>query len=80
MSILHQKRVKTPSGFPVMKREDPISTQTMTGSKAWLHGLAEEKEAPDEDITHEGGNTDDEIDNFTLVLEDMDASPTQSQP
>ena len=75
MSILHQKRVKIPSGLPVIKREDPIFAQTMTRSRAWLRGL-EEEGAPSEDTAHEGGNTNDEIDNFTLGPEDMDASPT----
>ena len=51
----------------------------MTRSRAWLRGL-EEEGAPSEDTAHEGGNTNDEIDNFTLGPEDMDASPTQAQP
>ena len=79
MSILHQKRVKIPLGLPVIKREDPISAQTMTRSRSWLRGL-EEEGAPSEDTAHKGGNTNDEIDNFTLGPEDMDASPTQAQP
>ena len=52
----------------------------MTRSRAWLRGLEKEEGAPGEDIAHEGGNTDDEIENFTLGPEDMDASPTQAQP
>lgn len=79
MSNLHQEKVKIPSGLPVMHREDPNSGKTMTRSKAWLHGLEEEGWAPSEDTTHKGGNTDDEIDNFTLGPEDMDTSPTQAQ-
>lgn len=62
-----------------MNREDPISCKTMTRSKAWLRGLEEEGWAPGEDTTHKGGNTDVEIDNFTLGPEDMDTSPTQAQ-
>ena len=68
-----------PSGLPAMKREDPISALTMTKSRAWLRGLEEEEGAPGEDIAHKGGNTDDEIDNFTLGPEDMDASLTQAE-
>lgn len=62
-----------------MNREDPISGKTMTRSKAWLYGLEEEEWAPSEDTAHEGGNADDEIDNFTLGPEDMHSSPTQAQ-
>ena len=78
MSILHQERVKIPSSFPVMKREDPISALTMTRNKTRLHGLEEEEGAPGENTTHEGGNTDDEIVNFTLEVEDTKALPTQA--
>ncbi|KAK9988628.1 hypothetical protein SO802_028867 [Lithocarpus litseifolius] len=80
MSITHQERVKIPSSLSIMKRESPISSQTMTRSKAHLRGLEEEEGALNEDTAHEGGNIDDEIDNFTLGQDDMDASPTQAQP
>ena len=52
----------------------------MTRSKAHLHGLEEEEGSRGEDIAYKGGNTDDEIDNFTLGPEDIEASPTQAQP
>jgi len=61
-----------------MKRENPISALTMTRSKACLLGNEEEEEAQGENIAHEGGNTDEEIDNFTLDPEDMEASPLQA--
>ena len=77
MSILHQERVKIPSGFPVMKREDPISDLTMTRNKTRLRGLEEEEVASNEDIAHEGEKTDNEIDRFTLEPKDMEASLTQ---
>ena len=52
----------------------------MTRSKACLCGLEEgEERAKGEDTTHEGGNTDEDIDNFTLDPEDMEASPFQPQ-
>ena len=78
MLILHQERVKIPSSLLVMKREDPISSQTMTRSKAQLRGLEEKEAAPGKDTTYKDGNTDDEIDNFTLGPKDMEASPTQA--
>jgi len=50
----------------------------MTRSKARLRGLEEgEERAKGEDTTHEGGNTDEDIDNFTLDPKDMEASPFQ---
>ena len=61
-----------------MKREDPISTQTMTRSKAWLHRLEEKKVALGEDTAYQGGNIGDEIENFTFRPKDMEASPTQA--
>ena len=63
-----------------MKREDPILALTMTRSKARVHGLEKEEGAQDKGIAFKVGNTNDEIDNFTLGLEDMEASPTQAQP
>ena len=59
----------------------------MTRSKACLLGT--EGEAKGEGARGEGakgvdiaikGNTDEEIDNFTLGLDDMQASPSQAQP
>ena len=50
----------------------------MTRSKACLRVAGEEEERVEgEDITPEGGKTDEDIDNFTLNLEDMEALPTQ---
>lgn len=66
-----------------MKREDQISAQTMTRIKAHLHGRGEKEESVEgEDTAHKGGNIDEDIDNFTLDPEDMEASPSwpQEQP
>ena len=63
-----------------MKRKDQISTQTMRRSKARLRGSREEeKKVEGEDTASEGGNTNEDINNFTLDFEDMEASPTQPQ-
>ena len=80
MSIMQHERVQIPHGFPVMKREDQISGQTMMRSKAHLCGSREEEEkAEGEDTAPEGSNTNEDINNFTLDLEDMEASPSQPQ-
>ena len=48
----------------------------MTRSKPHLCGLEEgEKKVECEDTAHKGSNTDEDIDNFTLGPEDMEASP-----
>ena len=47
--------------------------------KARLYCLKEEERAKGEDIAYKGGNTNEDIDNFTLDLEDMEASPSQPQ-
>nr|POF20278.1 hypothetical protein CFP56_49194 [Quercus suber] len=72
--------VKIPFGLPIMKRDDQISTQIMTRSKTHLHCFEEEEGAPGENTEAELGNTNEEIDRFTLGPEDMEASPTQTQP
>ena len=77
---MQHERVRIPLSLPVIKREDHISAQTMTSSKARLRGHEEgEKRAKGGDIAHEGGNIDEDIDNFTLEHEDMEASPFQPQ-
>ena len=83
MSIMLQEKVKFPLGLPGMRREDPLLAQMMTRSKACLlgtEGEAEEEGAQGEDTAAEVGNTNEEIDNFTLGLDDMEASPSQAQP
>ena len=80
MSIMWHESVQIPHYLPVMKRKDQISTQTMTRSKARLRGSREEeKKVEGEDTASEGGNTNEDINNFTLDFEDMEASPTQPQ-
>nr|POE57986.1 hypothetical protein CFP56_32760 [Quercus suber] len=55
----------------------------MTRSKAHLPGIEGEAKgegAQGEDIAAKGGDIDEEIDNFTLGSDDMQASPSQAQP
>lgn len=79
MSILYHEKVKIPSSWTAMKREDPISTHTLTRSKARLPGNEGER-AEGDDTEDKLGNTDEEIDWFILGPNDMEASPTQAQP
>ena len=64
----------------VMKREDQIFAQMVMRSKVHLRGLEEGLErAEGKDTAHKGGNTDEDINNFNLDLEVMEASPSQPQ-
>lgn len=57
-----------------MKKEDPISTQTMTRNKLHLQGYEKEpaKERPKGEATEaKGGDTNEEIDRFTLGPKDI---------
>ena len=65
MLLISKARVKLPSGFPVLSKEDPISAHTMTRSKAHIPGQEREVggvQAQKEEAKAEGGNTEDEID------------------
>lgn len=66
--------------FANHEREDQIFAQMITRSKARLCGHEEgEERVKGEDKGYEGGNTDEDINNFTLEPEDMEASPPQPQ-
>ena len=67
MSLITRARVKIPTGLQVMQREDPISVQTMTRSKAHIPRPSVGVSQIPRD---EGGDTEVEIEHFTLVLED----------
>ena len=70
MSLISRVRVKIPSGLPVMQREEPISEYTIIWSKAHIPGLETGASQIPRDDAKEGGNTEEEIDRFTSVLED----------
>ena len=72
MSLVLRARVKTPIGLPVMQREDPISEQTIIQSKAHIPGPSTSvSQIPRDEDAEEWGNTSEEIDGFTSVLEDI---------
>ena len=72
MSLILRARVKIPIGLQVMQREDPISEQTMIRSKAHIPkpsiGFSQ---IPRVDAAKEGGDTEEETEHFTSVLEDI---------
>ena len=83
MSILIENRVKFPTSWVFMKREDPISSATMIRSRYHLLGFdkgPKGKKSQGEASTTIGGDTDEEIDRFTLGPDDILPSLPQLQP
>ena len=63
-----------------MQREDPISEQTIIRSKAHIHGPSiGVSQIPRDEDAEEWGNTDEEIDRFTSVPEDIPLPSSQAQ-
>ena len=80
MSLILRARVKTPSGLPIMQRGDPISEQTIIWSKAHIPGPSfGVSQIPRGEEAVEEGNTNEEIDRFTSVLEDTPQPFSQEQ-
>ena len=79
MSLILRARVKVLSGLQVMQRDYPISAQTMTQSKAHIPGLSVGvSQIPRDNVAEEGGDTEEEIEHFTLVLEDTTQPSSQA--
>ena len=79
MSLILRARVKIPSGLQEMQREDPISEQTIIWSKAHIPELTVGvSQIPRDDADEEGGDTEKEIEHFTLVLEDTAQHSSQA--
>ena len=71
MSLITRARVKIPSGLQVRQREDPISAQTMIQSKAHIpRPTVGVSQIPRDDAAEEEGDTEEEIEHFTLVPKD----------
>ena len=62
-----------------MQRDYPISAQTMTQSKAHIPGPSVGvSQIPRDNVAEEGGDTEEEIEHFTLVLEDTTQPSSQA--
>ena len=83
MQIYHfRKKEKSyyPSGLLVMPREESISGHTVNQSKAHIPGLeVGVAQIPRDEVADEGGNTKDEIDQFTHGPEDTPQPSSQAQ-
>ena len=73
MSLFIRARVKIPSGLQVLQREDPISAQTMTWTKAHIPGPSVGVSQIPRD--EEGGDTE----HFTSVPEDIAQPSSQAR-
>ena len=81
MALITRARVKIPNGLPVMPRDYPISAQTMTQSKAYIPGpFVGVSQIPRDNVDEEeGGDTEEEIDHFISVLEDIAQPSSQAR-
>ena len=72
--------MKIPSGLQVMQREDPISVQTMTRSKAHIpRPSVGVSQIPRDEAVEEEGDTKEEIEHFTSVPEDTAEPSSQAR-
>ena len=79
MSLITKARVKIPSGLQVMQREDPISAQTMTRNKAHIpEPSVSVSQIPRDNVAEEGGDIEEEIENFTSIPEDTAQPSSQT--
>ena len=76
----HKARVNILSGLQVMQRDYPISSQTITQSKAHIpEPLVGVFQIPRDNVAEEGGDTEKEIEHFTSVLEDTTQPSSQAR-
>ena len=79
MSIITRANVKILSRLQVMQRDYPISAQTMTWSKAHIPGLSVSvSQIPRDNVAEEGGDIEEEIENFTSIPEDTAQPSSQT--
>ena len=75
MGLIAKSRLKLSSGLIVVQKEYPISAHTVTRSTAHINGSRiGVSSIPRDPIEEEGGDTEEEIDRFTIALE------TSAQP
>ena len=71
MSLILRAQVKIPSGLQVMQREDRISEHTIIRSKAHVLGPSVSvSQIPKDDEAAKEGNTNEDIEQYTLAPED----------
>ena len=70
MDLIAKTRLKLPSGLTVIQRDYPIGAHTVTRSTTHIKGYKTGVHTtPRDRVEEEGGDTEEEIDRFTFVLE-----------
>ena len=70
MGLIAKSRLKLSSGLIVVQREYPIGAHTVTRSTAYIKGSRTGVTSiPRDRVEEEGGDTEEEIDRFTIAPE-----------
>ena len=68
IGLIAKTRLKIPSDLTIVQRDYPISAHMVTRSKAHITGSKIGiSQFPKDDVEEEGGDTEEEIDKFTLA-------------
>ena len=80
MTLIAKTKLKIPSGLIIVQRDYPIGAQMVTWSKAHIiRSKTDVSQIPRDDVEEEGGDTEEEIDRFTLALEGSTQPSSQAQ-
>ena len=80
MGLIAKTKLKIPSGLTIVQKDYPIGAHTVTRSKAHItRSRTGISQIPKDDIKEEGGNTEEEIDRFTLAPEGFAQPFSQAQ-
>ena len=70
MGLIAKTRLKVPSGHTIVPGDYPIGANTVTRSKAHITGSRTGvSQIPRDNVEEEGGDTEEEINRFTLAPE-----------
>ena len=71
MGLIAKTRMKIPSDLNLVQRDYPIGAHTVLRSKAHItESRTDISQIPRDNVEEEGGDTEEEIDRFTLALEE----------
>ena len=80
MGLITKTRLKFPSGLTIVPRDYPLGANTVTRSKAYITGSKTGiSQIPRDNVEEKGGDTEEEIDRFTLALERSAQPSSQAQ-
>ena len=80
MGLIAKAKLKFPSGLTVVPKDYPIGANTVIESKAHITGPKTGiSQIPRDNVEEEGGDTEEEIDRFTLAPESFAQPSSQAQ-